>query len=81
MTFNYKIIKFIYLLVLTLILIITIKHQRQKKNIIENFQMGSKLLRSKNRREYSDCKYSCLNKYKNDEHVKVCKSICKWRST
>lgn len=77
MKFNYKIINFIYLLVLTTILIITIKHQRQRNNIIEHFQIDSKLLRSKNRKEYSDCKYSCLNKYNNEEHAKVCKSICK----
>ena len=77
MKFNYKIINFIYLLVVTTILIITIKHQRQKNNIVEHFQIDSKLLRSKNRKEYSDCKYSCLNKYSNEEHVKVCKSICK----
>ena len=77
MKFNYKIIKFIYLLVFTIILIITIKHQRNKDNIVEHFQVESKLLRTKNRREYSECKYKCLNKYSNDEHVKVCKSICK----
>ena len=77
MKFNYKIINFLYLLVLTTILIITIKHHRKKENIVEHFQVDSKLLRSKNRREYSDCKYKCMNKYSDDEHVKVCKSICK----
>ena len=77
MKFNYRIIKFIYFLLLTVILIITIKHQRRKENVVEHFQVESKLLRSKHRKEYSDCKYKCLNKYSNDEHIKVCKSICK----
>ena len=77
---KYKLFIIFYILVIFYFIVITlINHKNQNtinQNTIEHFN-ESVMLKTKRRKNHSECKTKCEVKYDNPDDIKVCKQYCK----